>query len=290
MADFVITTDSNSDVPEGFLVQHGIPVIPQYYMFGETVYGDEIKMEPSEFYETMRKGELPKSMANNPEVIREKFTKILKEGKDILHIAFSSALSGSCQNVQVAARDLMQDYPERKILVFDSLNASLGEGVSVMRAVQLKEEGRSMEEIYDILAEERAHVNVCFTVDDLHHLQRGGRVSKTTAVVGSMINIKPLLTVTATGELKSDGTVRGRKKALKTLVTRMEQCLDTEHFGKDRPVAIVHGDCIDDALAVQEHVKELGFENVVINDVSPSIGTHAGPGVVGLIFYGKTVK
>lgn len=262
----------------------------QYYMFGETVYGDEIKMEPSEFYETMRKGELPKSMANNPEVIREKFTKILKEGKDILHIAFSSALSGSCQNVQVAARDLMEDYPERKILVFDSLNASLGEGVSVMRAVQLKEEGRSMEEIYDILAEERAHVNVCFTVDDLHHLQRGGRVSKTTAVVGSMINIKPLLTVTSTGELKSDGTVRGRKKALKTLVTRMEQCLDTEHFGKDRPVAIVHGDCIDDALAVQEHVKELGFENVVINDVSPSIGTHAGPGVVGLIFYGKTVK
>ena len=290
MADFVITTDSNSDVPEKFLEQNGIPVIPQYYMFGETVYGDEIKMEPSEFYETMRKGELPKSMANNPEVIREKFTKILKEGKDILHIAFSSALSGSCQNVQVAARDLMEDYPERKILVFDSLNASLGEGVSVMRAVQLKEEGRSMEEIYDILAEERVHVNVCFTVDDLHHLQRGGRVSKTTAVVGSMINIKPLLTVTSTGELKSDGTVRGRKKALKTLVTRMEQCLDTEHFGKDRPVAIVHGDCIDDALAVQEHVKELGFENVVINDVSPSIGTHAGPGVVGLIFYGKTVK
>ena len=290
MADFVITTDSNSDVPEKFLEQNGIPVIPQYYMFGETVYGDEIKMEPSEFYETMRKGELPKSMANNPEVIREKFTKILKEGKYILHIAFSSALSGSCQNVQVAARDLMEDYPERKILVFDSLNASLGEGVSVMRAVQLKEEGRSMEELYDILAEERAHVNVCFTVDDLHHLQRGGRVSKTTAVVGSMINIKPLLTVTSTGELKSDGTVRGRKKALKTLVTRMEQCLDTEHFGKDRPVAIVHGDCIDDALAVQEHVKELGFENVVINDVSPSIGTHAGPGVVGLIFYGKTVK
>ena len=290
MADFVITTDSNSDVPEELLAQYGIPVIPQYYMFGETVYGDEIKMEPSEFYETMRKGELPKSMANNPEVIREKFTKILKEGKDILHIAFSSALSGSCQNVQVAARDLMEDYPERKILVFDSLNASLGEGVSVMRAVQLKEEGRSMEEIYDILAEERAHVNVCFTVDDLHHLQRGGRVSKTTAVVGSMINIKPLLTVTSTGELKSDGTVRGRKKALKTLVTRMEQCLDTERFGKDRPVAIVHGDCIDDALAVQEHVKELGFENVVINDVSPSIGTHAGPGVVGLIFYGKTVK
>ena len=290
MADFVITTDSNSDVPEEFLEQYKIPVIPQYYMFGDTVYGDEIKMEPSEFYETMRKGELPKSMANNPEVIREKFTAILKQGKDILHIAFSSALSGSCQNVQVAARDLMEDFPGRRILVFDSLNASLGEGISVMRAAQLKEEGRSMEEIYDTLTEERDHINVYFTVDDLHHLQRGGRVSKTTAVVGSMINIKPLLTVTASGELKSDGTVRGRKKALKTLVTKMEQSLDTERFGKDRPVAIVHGDCLEDARAVKEQVAELGFDNIVINDVSPSIGTHAGPGVVGLIFYGKTVQ
>ncbi|WP_033125499.1 DegV family protein [Eubacterium sp. ER2] len=290
MADFVITTDSNSDVPEEFLEQYKIPVIPQYYMFGDTVYGDEIKMEPSEFYETMRKGELPKSMANNPEVIREKFTAILKQRKDILHIAFSSALSGSCQNVQVAARDLMEDFPGRRILVFDSLNASLGEGVSVMRAAQLKEEGRSMEEIYDTLTEERDHINVYFTVDDLHHLQRGGRVSKTTAVVGSMINIKPLLTVTASGELKSDGTVRGRKKALKTLVTKMEQSLDTERFGKDRPVAIVHGDCLEDARAVKEQVAELGFDNIVINDVSPSIGTHAGPGVVGLIFYGKTVQ
>ena len=290
MADFVITTDSNSDVPEEFLKKYSIPVIPQYYMFGETVYGDEIKMEPSEFYETMRKGELPKSMANNPEVIREKFTAILKEGKDILHIAFSSALSGSCQNVQVAARDLMEDFPGRRILVFDSLNASLGEGVSVMRAAQLKEDGQSMEEIYDTLTEERDHINVYFTVDDLHHLQRGGRVSKTTAVVGSMINIKPLLTVTAAGERKSDGTVRGRKKALKTLVTKMEQSLDTERFGKDRPVAIVHGDCLEDARAVEEQVAALGFENIVINDVSPSIGTHAGPGVVGLIFYGKTVQ
>ena len=290
MSDYVITTDSNSDVLPAFIKENNLTIIPQYYAFGDTVYGDQLNMEPHEFYETMRKGELPKSMANNPEVIREKFTAILKQGKDILHIAFSSALSGSCQNVQVAARDLMEDFPGRRILVFDSLNASLGEGVSVMRAAQLKEEGRSMEEIYDTLTEERDHINVYFTVDDLHHLQRGGRVSKTTAVVGSMINIKPLLTVTASGELKSDGTVRGRKKALKTLVTKMEQSLDTERFGKDRPVAIVHGDCLEDARAVEEQVAALGFDNIVINDVSPSIGTHAGPGVVGLIFYGKTVQ
>lgn len=285
----MITTDSNSDVLPEDIQKYGIPVIPQYYAFGDVVYGDEKNMSPKEFYETMRKGELPKSMANNPAVIHDKFEAVLKEGKDILHIAFSGALSGSCNNVRMVAQELLEEYPDRKILIFDSLNASLGEGVSVYRAVELKEQGKSMEEIYEILIEERDHVNVWFTVDDLHHLQRGGRVSKTTAIVGSMINIKPLLRVTASGELKSDGTVRGRKKALKTLVSNMEKTLDTEHFGKDRIVAILHGDCMEDALTVKEMVNELGFEHVIINDVSPSIGTHAGPGVVGLVYYGRKV-
>lgn len=285
----MITTDSNADVPAEVIKKYEIPVIPQYYAFGDEVYGDEKNMSPHEFYETMRKGELPKSMANNPEVIREKFEAVLKEGKDILHIAFSSALSGSCNNVRMVARELLEEYPDRKIQIFDSLNASLGEGVSVYRAAELREQGKSMEEVYDVLMEDRDHVNVWFTVDDLHHLQRGGRVSKTTAIVGSMINIKPLLRVTASGELKSDGTVRGRKKALKTLVTNMEKAVDLEHYGKDRMVGILHGDCMDDALTVKKLVNDLGFENVVINDVSPSIGTHAGPGVVGLVYYGEKV-
>lgn len=287
--DYMITADSNADVPAEVLKKYEIPVIPQYYAFGDEVYGDEKNMSPHEFYETIRKGELPKSMANNPAVIREKFEAVLKEGKDILHIAFSSALSGSCNNVRMTARELLEEYPDRKIQIFDSLNASLGEGVSVYRAAELREQGKSMEEVYDVLMEERDHVNVWFTVDDLHHLQRGGRVSKTTAIVGSMINIKPLLRVTASGELKSDGTVRGRKKALKTLVTNMEKAVDLEHYGKDRMVGILHGDCMDDALTVKKLVNDLGFENVVINDVSPSIGTHAGPGVVGLVYYGEKV-
>ena len=258
MSDYVITTDSNSDVRPEFIRENHLTVIPQYYAFGDTVYGDELNMDPHEFYETMRKGELPKSMANNPAVIRERFEKILKEGKDILHIAFSSALSGSCNNVVMTANELLEDYPERKIRVFDSLNASLGEGASVYRAVELMKAGKSMDEVYDVLMEEREHVNVLFTVNDLNHLQRGGRVSKTTAVVGSLVNIKPILTVTAEGKLESSGTVRGRKKSLKTLVTRMESALDLDDYGKERMVCVLHGDC-----------------------------THAGPGVVGLVFYGK---
>ena len=287
MPDYVITTDSNSDVLPEFVKANQLTIIPQYYAFGDTVYGDELNMEPHDFYETMRNGELPKSMANNPAVIREKFEQILKEGKNILHIAFSSALSGSCSTVIMLSNELMEQYPDRKILVFDSLNASLGEGVSVYRAVELQKAGKDMEEVYDVLMEERDHVNVSFTVNDQNHLQRGGLVSKTTAVVGSLVNIKPILTVTASGELKADGTVRGRKKSLKTLVTRMEASLDLNSYGKDRMVAVIHGDCLEDARSVADMVKSLGFTNVVINDVSPSIGTHAGPGVVGLVFYGK---
>lgn len=287
MSDYVVTTDSNSDVLPALVEENHLTIIPQYYAFGDTVYGDELNMPPHEFYETMRNGELPKSMANNPAVIRERFEAILKEGKNILHVAFSSALSGSCNNVIMTANELLEEYPDRKIMVFDSLNASLGEGVSVYRAVELWKAGKTMEEVYDVLMEERDHVNVSFTVNDLNHLQRGGRVSKTTAIVGSLVNIKPILTVTATGELKADGTVRGRKKSLKTLMTRMESALDLEAYGKDRMVAVLHGDCLDEAKVVADMVKELGFENIVINDVSPSIGTHAGPGVVGLVFYGK---
>lgn len=134
--DYTITTDSNSDVPAEALKKYGIPVIPQYYAFGDEVYGDEKNMSPHEFYETMRKGELPKSMANNPAVIREKFETVLKEEKDILHIAFSSALSGSYNNVRMVARELLDEYPDRKIEIFDSLNASLGEGLSVYRAAE----------------------------------------------------------------------------------------------------------------------------------------------------------
>lgn len=289
MSNYVITTDSNSDVPSAFLSLHPLTIIPQYYAFGDMVYGDELHMPPSEFYETMRKGQLPKSMANNPAVIREKLEAILKEGKDILHIAFSSALSGSCSNVQMVAKELLEEYPAQKILIFDSLNASLGEGLSVMRAVALWEEGMDMETLYDTLEKERKHIRVAFTVDDLHHLQRGGRVSKTTAMIGSMVNIKPVLSVSLDGTLQPCGTVRGRKKSLTSLVKNMEESLDLEHFGKDRAVGIVHGDCLTDAQFVETMVRNLGFTHIYINEVSPSIGTHAGPGVVGLMFYGKEI-
>ncbi len=287
MRDFIITTDSNSDLPQEYIKKLGTVIIPQYYSFGDTVYGDELHMPPSEFYERMKNGELPQSQANNPSVIEDKFRSVLDTGKDIIHIAFSSALSGSYNNVCMVANELKEDYPEAKITIIDSLNVSLGETILLLHANALKEKGHSYEEIVTDLEQYKQHINVQFTVDNLFHLQRGGRVSKTTALVGSALNLKPFLTVTDAGTLSSDGTARGRKKSLRTLVERMKNTLE-ETPDLSSPVGIVHGNCLEEATEVADLVRtELGFTNIIINDISPSIGTHAGPGALGILYYGK---
>ena len=287
MRDFIITTDSNSDLPADYIKKLGTVIIPQYYSFGDTVYGDELHMPPAEFYERMKNGELPQSQANNPAVIEDKFRNLLDRGLDIIHIAFSSALSGSYNNVCMVANELKEDYPEAKITIIDSLNVSLGETILLLRATGLKEQGYSYDNIVSDLENYKHHINVQFTVDDLFHLQRGGRVSKTTALVGSALNLKPFLMVTDAGTLTSDGTARGRKKSLRTLVDRMKNTLE-ETPNTNAPVGIVHGNCLEDAQEVAELVRtELGFTDIIINDISPSIGTHAGPGALGLIYYGK---
>ncbi|WP_394926928.1 DegV family protein [uncultured Robinsoniella sp.] len=287
MNDFVITTDSNSDIPSEYIEKYNLTIIPQYYAFGDEVFGDEKHLSPSEFYKKMREGALPTSMANNPAVIRQRFESLLEQGLDILHIAFSSNLSGSYNNVAVAAGELMEEYPGSRIQVIDSLTVSLGETLLLLRALDLKADGKSIDDITAVLEEEKLHGNVQFTVDDLHHLQRGGRVSKVAAVFGSMINIKPILYVNPEGKLVPLATVRGRKKSLSALVENMKDTLE-ENYDKSRPVGIIHGDCIQDAEFAASQIREkLGFENIIINDVSPSIGTHAGPGALGLCYYGK---
>ncbi len=287
MRDFCITTDSNSDLPKEYVEKLNTTIIPQYYSFGDTVYGDELHMPPAEFYERMKGGELPQSQANNPAVIEDKFRAILDKGMDIIHIAFSSALSGSYNNVCMVARELLEEYTDAKITVVDSLNVSLGESIMVIYANILKENGASYDEVVTNLEEFKNHINVQFTVDDLFHLQRGGRVSKATAVVGSALNLKPFLYVNSAGSLSSDGTARGRKKSLRTLVDRMVATLD-ENTDYTLPVGIVHGNCLEEAKSVAELVKaETKFTDVIINDISPSIGTHAGPGALGILYYGQ---
>lgn len=287
MRNYCITTDSNSDLPKEYIEKYNTTIIPQYYSFGDTVYGDELHMAPAEFYEKMKEGGLPQSQANNPAVIEDKFRAILDTGCDIIHVAFSSALSGSYNNVCMVARDLEEDYPDAKITVIDSLNVSLGEAMMVIRANEMKENGGSYEEVVSYLNELKDHINVQFTVDDLFHLQRGGRVSKTVAVVGSALNLKPFLYVTDKGGLASADTVRGRKKSLRTLVDRMKATID-ENTDYTLPVGIVHGNCIEDANFIADLIKaETKFTNIIINDISPSIGAHAGPGALGILYHGQ---
>jgi len=290
MRDFYITTDSNSDLPQEYIETLKTVIIPQYYSFADVVYGDELNMAPAEFYTRMKNGELPQSQANNPAVIEEKFRSILEQGADIIHIAFSSALSSSYNNVCMVANELREQYPEAKITVVDTLTVSLGESIMVIRANELKEQGASYEEIVEAMEEMKSHINAQFTVDDLFHLQRGGRVSKTNAVVGTVLSLKPSMFVNADGALTASGTVRGRKKSIQGMIDRMKETLD-DTTDYTLPVGIVHANCLEDARTLAEKVKaETEYTKVIINDISPSIGTHTGPGAMGLLYYGAKRK
>lgn len=243
-------------------------------------------MPPAEFYERMKNGALPQSQANNPAVIEDKFRTILDKGGDIIHIAFSSALSSSYNNVCMVASELKEEYPEAKITIIDSTIVSLGESIMVIRANEMKANTASYEEIVEKMEEMKSHINAQFTVDDLFHLQRGGRVSRTKAMVGAVLNLKPFLFVNAAGALTSAGTVRGRKKSVQNMIDRMKETLgDAPDY--TLPVGIVHANCLEDAESLAEKVKaETEFKTVIINDISPSIGTHTGPGAMGLLYYG----
>lgn len=286
MRNFCITTDSNSDLPKEYIEKYNTTIIPQYYSFGNTVYGDELNMEPSEFYQRMKDGELPQSQANNPAVIEDKFRAILDQGMDIIHIAFSSKLSGSYNNVCMVARELLEEYTNAKITVIDSLNVCLAETILYLHAEDMKANGASYDDIVTKIEDMKNHINALFSVNDLFHLMRGGRVSKATAVVGSALNLKPFLYINKDGGLTSDGTARGRKKALRSLVDRMVSMLD-DTVDYSLPVGIVHSVCLEDAEYVAELIKEqTKYTNIIINDISPSIGTHAGPLALGIMFYG----
>jgi DegV family protein with EDD domain len=286
MKNFVITADSNSDLTNEYISEKQIGIIPHYYDFNGITYGDEINLSPKEFYDRMRSGQMPTTMASNPEVIRRTFQNYINQDFDILHISFSSALSGGCSNVVTGAAEICENNPGSKIIVIDSLNASMGEGMVVMKAVQLKEEGKNIDEVTAWIEAHKMNFCVFFTVDDLGHLYRGGRISKTSAIIGSMISIKPILHINNGGKLVSLSTARGRKKSLSTICSNM-----INNMGKYKDlsdiICIAHGDALEDARYLETLIKKkLSHKHVLINTISPSIGSHSGPGAIGLCFMG----
>ena len=286
MKDFLISTDTTADLPDNYVKENNIDIHTLFYAFGEVIYGTDNTMPEKEFFDRMRKGEMPTTMACNPQDCKTIFEKRVNEGFDILHIAFSSALSGTYNSSRIAAEELMEDYPDRKIIVVDSLGASLGQGLLVYLAQEKKEQGEDMETVAKWAEENRLHMVHLFTVNDLNHLYRGGRISRTTAVVGSMLNIKPVLHVDNDGKLTAIGKVRGRKKSLQELVKLMDEKIGSYH-DTCHTIFISHGDCEEDANYVAEKVKEkYQINTIIMNQVGATIGAHSGPGTMALFFVG----
>ncbi len=287
MDKFVITTDINADLPNEYLSENNIDVVSLFYSVNETVYGGDSNLDEKEFYSLMRDGASVTTMACNPEDTEKVFKKHLDKGLDILHIAFSSALSSSFNTVFMVGQQLSEDYPDRQIIVIDSLSASMGEGLLVHKAIQMKKAGTDIKEIAMWIEDNKLNLCHQFTVDDLHHLHRGGRVSKSTAVIGTLINVKPVLHVNDEGKLIPMQNVRGRKKSLQTLVDNMFKSIEGFEDQNDT-VFISHGDCIEDAEYVANLVKgKLEKVNILINYIGPTIGVHSGPGTVALFFTGR---
>ena len=284
--NFIITTDTCCDLPKSYIKENGLDVVTLYYNMKGVAYGKDVELEVKAFYDMMRAGEMPTTMAANPEELREMFEKYLKAGKDVLHLAFSSELSSSYSNAAVVARELNEEYTDNKVVVIDTLSASLGQGLVIYKAVQLREDGWSIDEVARWVEENRLHFCHQFTVDDLNHLYRGGRVSKLTAVAGTLIQVKPILHVNDEGKLIPIGKVRGRKKSLMALVDNMERTIGS-YRDKNDIVFISHGDALEEAEYVAGLVKErCGSENFLIHPVSPTIGAHSGPGTIALFYMG----
>lgn len=286
--DFEIVTDSCCNLLEDMIDDFGIHVLPLTFMVDgeDEVYQSYLKGERTDlkqFYTMMREGKVFKTSLPNLAESEALFRELLGSGRDVLYIAFSSGLSGTYQALSLMVAQLQEEFPERKIHVVDSLAASGGQGLLVWYAVQHARAGESIDQVRDWLEENKLHLAHWFTVDDLMFLFRGGRVSKTAAWAGTLLNIKPVLHVDDEGHLIPMEKVRGRKKSLNALIDHMEKSANKPI--SDQMVFITHGDCIEDAEYVAAKIKErFGVKEVVINYVDPVIGAHSGPGTMALFF------
>lgn len=288
MRDFMILTDSCCDLTPELSEELGLTVIPLSLEMGGATYrnyldGREIGFH--DFYERIRAGATATTSAVSVGNFEEAMAKAAEADKDVLCLCFSSALSTTYQSAVIAAGEMAEAHPEAKFLVVDSLCASLGQGLFAYLCALEKAKGRTLEEVYDFAMETRGKVCHWFTVDDLNHLKRGGRISAATALFGTMLSIKPVMHVDDEGRLIPISKARGRKASLLALVDKMaETAIDP----KNQTVFISHGDCLADAEFVADEVRRrFGTQDIRINYVGPVIGNHSGPGTLALFFLGS---
>ena len=288
MKDYIIITESTCDLPKEYIDEkkHQLEVVPLTFSFGDKTFLDG-EMEYKDFYARLREGKIPKTSQLSPENAKSIFLKYVEKGINIIYISFSSGLSGTCSNAFMAANEILENNKDIKITVIDSLAASTGQGLLVMKALEKKEEGMGYDELVDYIKKTVNHICHGFTVDDLFFLHKGGRVSKGTAILGTAINIKPILHVDNEGHLINIDKVRGRKRAITKLADFVEERI-AGYEDKNKTVAICHGDCLEDAKYLESLLRErFNFQNIVITYTGTVIGSHSGPGTLAVFFEGK---
>lgn len=282
-----IITDSTVDMTQKMIQELDLTVLSLRFTIDGKTYRDlpdQSEMPTKTFYAKVREGKMSATSQINADKFMRVFEPILESGEDILYIGFSSGLSGTFQSACIARDELQEKYPDRKIYTFDSLCASLGEGLLVYQAALMKRAGVEIDALYHWLKDNALKLCHWFTVDDLNHLKRGGRVSTTAALVGTMLGIKPVLHMDDAGHLIPVSKVRGRRQSLDALVQKMAE---TAIRPSEQTIFISHGDCLEDAEYVANQVRtKFGVKNVFINYVGPVIGAHSGPGTVALFFFG----
>jgi DegV family protein with EDD domain len=288
MDSYVIITDSSCDLPMTIVKKRGLNALPLSVLVKGNEYKnclDEREITNKKFYALLREGETVSTSAVNANAFENAMEAELQQGKDVLVLAFSSGLSNTYNAAEIAANELRERYPERKILVSDTLSASMGQGLLVELVFRQQDAGASIEEAYAYAEDIKLRVAHWFTVDDLKHLQRGGRISHTAALLGTMLHVKPVLHVDNEGHLISVSKARGRRASLNELIKRMEESVIDP---VDSPVFISHGDSKEDAQYLANKIKErLGTKEIVISYIGPVIGAHSGPGTIALFFVAK---
>ena len=288
MQDYIILTDSSCDLPDELAHEMELEVLPLHVDVDNDTYlnyldGREIAFK--DFYARVRGGAKVKTSAVNQAQFLEVYEKLLDTGRDVLYLGFSSGLSGTYSAGAAAAQEIAAKYPDRKIYAVDTLCASMGQGLIVWLAWKQKQAGKSIEEVRDYVEETKLHLCHWFTVDDLMHLKRGGRVSAATAIVGSVLNIKPVMHVDDEGHLINMATARGRKASIRALVDHMEE---TAIDPANQHVFISHGDCQQDVDYLSQQLRDrLHVKEITSSYVGPVIGAHSGPGTLALFFLGK---
>ena len=283
--DFQIITDSCCDFPTPMYGQLGLTFVPLTVEFRGNTFDDKNDDTLKDMYQGLRAGEVAKTSAVNPSRWSQAMEKALAAGKDVLVLAFSSGLSTTYQSAVIAAEELKDAYPDRKIQVIDTLCASMGQGLLVWYACKKRDEGLSLDEVAQWVLDNRLHLCHWFTVDDLMYLKRGGRISAATALVGTMLQIKPLLHVDDEGHLINMTKTRGRKAAIDAMVKKAQEL----GAGYDNSTMFIsQGDCLSDAEYLSRQLKEkCGVKDVVISYVGAVIGSHSGPGTLALFFLGS---